>query len=188
MRAVTDEQLIDWVAKGDPSCLGTLFERYNRAVYQYCRQMTRDSAQAEDLTQDIFIRVLKKASSYSGRGSFKAWLFNVARNMTLDHLRTRKRRGSEASIEETMEPMIENRSPEQVASGSQSMDLLARALARLPEPVQEVIWLGRFEFDSYEELGAALGCKPGTARVRMHRAMQLLNLEYQAMSGATVDV
>ena len=65
MRAVTDEQLIDWVARGDASCLGTLFERHNKAVYQYCRQMTRHSAQAEDLTQEVFLRILKKASGAS---------------------------------------------------------------------------------------------------------------------------
>jgi len=57
MHAVSDEQLIEWVARGDASCLGTLFERHNRSVYQFCRQMTRDSAQAEDLAQEVFLRI-----------------------------------------------------------------------------------------------------------------------------------
>lgn len=188
MRAVTDEQLIDWVARGDTSCLGTLFERHNKAVYQFCRQMTRHSPQAEDLTQEVFLRVLKKASSFKATGSFKAWLFNIARNITLDHLRAMQRRGSTAPVEENMEPMIENRTAEQAASGSQSMDMLQQALSRLPSSVQEIIWLGRFEFDSYRELGQALGCKSGTARVRMHRAMQQLNTEYAAINGAPIDV
>ena len=188
MRAVTDEQLIDWVARGDASCLGTLFERHNKAVYQYCRQMTRHSAQAEDLTQEVFLRILKKASSFKGNGTFKGWMFNIARNMTLDHLRAMQRRGATAPVEESMEGVVENRTAEQAASGSQNMDMLKKALGQLPETVQEIIWLGRFEFDSYEELGQALGCKAGTARVRMHRAMQQLNAEFASINGAPIDV
>jgi len=188
MQAVTDEQLIDWVARGDVSCLGTLFERHNRAVYQFCRQMTRSGPQAEDLTQEIFLRVLQKAGSFQGNGSFKGWLFYIARNLTLDHLRAAQRRGREEALEEDMEPVVDRRSAEQAASGRQRMDLLMRALARLPAAMQEVIWLGRFEFDSYEELGQALGCKPGAARVRMHRAMQQLNSAFTTLNGGPADV
>lgn len=188
MQAVTDEQLIAWVAGGDASCLGTLFERHNKAVFQYCLQMTRHRSTAEDLTQDIFLKILNKAKSFRGSGSFKGWMFNVARNVTLDYLRSAKRRGVTAPVEESMEAMIENRSPEQAVSGNQSMNMLARALASMPVHVQEVIWLGRYELDSYEELGVALGCKAGTARVRMHRAMQQLNTQFAAINGAPVDV
>jgi RNA polymerase sigma-70 factor (ECF subfamily) len=73
MQAVSDEQLIEWVANGDSSCLGTLFERHNTAVYQYCRQMTRQSAQAEDLVQEVFLKLLRKAGSYRREG----WVVKV---------------------------------------------------------------------------------------------------------------
>lgn len=188
MQAVTDEQLIAWVAGGDASCLGTLFERHNKAVFQYCLQLTRHRSTAEDLTQDVFLRILHKANGFRGSGSFKGWMFNIARNVTLDHLRATKRRGTSTPVEESMAPMIENRSPEQAVAGNQSMNLLANALARLPAHMQEVIWLRRFEFDSYEELGVALGCKAGTARVRMHRAMQQLMAEFASVNGAPLDV
>ena len=189
MQAVSDEQLIEWVARGDASCLGTLFERHNRGVYQFCRQMIRSSTQAEDLVQEVFIKILNKAGSFRQEGSFKAWMFNIARNTTLDYLRQAKRRGSLASVEESTDPqMIDNRSAEQAAAASQNMSFVVRALANLPVAVQEIIWLGRFEFDSYEELGQALGCKAATARVRMHRAMQQLNLEFESINGAPIDV
>jgi len=179
MQAVSDEQLIEWVARGDASCLGTLFERHNRGVYQYCRQLTRHSAQAEDLVQEVFLKMLRKASTFRGQGSFKAWMFNIARNITFDHMRKRKRQGTSEAIEETADQFANHRSAEQAAAGVQNVGILAKALSNLPEAVQEVIWLGRFEFDSYEELAQALGCKPATARVRMHRAMQQLNLEFR---------
>ena len=189
MRAVSDEQLIEWVAQGDASCLGTLFERHNRCVYQYCRQMTRNSEQAEDLVQEIFLKILRKAGSFRRRGSFKAWLFNIARNLTLDHLRKAKRRGDLVPMDaSSAADPVDHRSAEVAAAASQKMNVLVMALANLPVAIQEVIWLGRFEFDNYEDLGQALGCKAATARVRMHRAMQQLNAEFETINGAPIDV
>ena len=84
--------------------------------------------------------------------------------------------------------LADHRSAEQAAAGSQNMRMVIEALAKLPAAAQEVIWLGRFEFDSYEELGQALDCNAGTARVRMHRAMALLNSTYTSINGAPIDV
>ena len=189
MRAVTDEQLIQWVADGDPSCLATLFERHHRGVYQFCLQITRHPAQSEDLVQDVFLKILRKAKTFRGEGSFKAWMFNIARNVALDHVRKNKRQSNEAIDDAVIDQhLADNRSAEQAAAGSQKMQLVMQALAKLPAAAQEVIWLGRFEFDSYEELGHALACSAGTERVRMHRAMALLNSTYTSINGAPIDV
>ena len=129
MRAVSDEQLIEWVARGDPSCLGTLFERHNRGVYQYCRQLTRHSAQAEDLVQEVFLKILRKAGSFRREGSFKAWMFNIARNTTLDHLRQAKRRGDLAPVEESTEQqLVDRRSAEDAATANCSKASMARSM------------------------------------------------------------
>ena len=189
MRAVTDEQLIQWVADGDTSCLATLFERHHKAVYQFCLQMTRHPVRSEDLVQDVFIRILRKAGSFRGEGLFKAWMFNIARNITLDDIRKAKRQGSESLDEEMISPeLTDHRSAEQSAAGTQKMNLVLQALALLPEAAQQVIWLGRFQFENYDELGQALGCNTGAARVRMHRAMALLNSTYTRINGAPIDV
>jgi RNA polymerase sigma-70 factor (ECF subfamily) len=189
MQAVTDEQLIQWVADGDPSCLGTLFERHHRGVYRFCLQITRHRAESEDLVQDVFLQILKKAGSFRGEGSFKGWMFNIARNITLDHLRKARRQANEELDEATMDlHLTDHRSAEQAAAGTQKMQLVMQALAKLPAAAREVIWLGRFEFESYDELGQALGCNTGTARVRMHRAIALLNTTYTSMNGVAIDV
>lgn len=188
MRAVSDEQLIEWVAQGDASCLGTLFERHNLSVYQYCRQMTRHSELAEDLVQEIFLKILRKAGSFRRQGSFKAWLFNIARNTTLDHLRKAKRRDDLVPVASSIDAdPVDHRSAEVAAASSERMRSLVTALSNLPTSIQEIIWLGRFEFDNYDELGQALGCTAGTARVRMHRAMQQLNVEFETINGAPID-
>jgi RNA polymerase sigma factor (sigma-70 family) len=189
MQAVSDEQLIRWVADGDASCLGTLFERHHRGVYRYCLQMTRSRAQSEDLVQDVFIKVLKRASSFRGEGSCKAWIFNIARNVTFDVLRkSQTASGADESLDGSEERLVDHRSSEQVAAGRQNLQLVERALAEIPAAAREVIWLGRFVFDDYDELARALGCTVSAARVRMHRAMEALNSTFTRMNGAPIDV
>ena len=189
MQAVSDEQLIQWVAAGDSSCLGTLFERHHRSVYRYCLQMTRQRALSEDLVQDVFLRMLRKAGSYRGDGSFKAWMFNIARNVTVDHTRRARRYADPGdALDAVPDSLIDSRSAEQAAAGTESMQRLVEALAALPDAVREVIWLGRFEFANYDELGVALDCSAGTARVRMHRAIKQLNQSFQKLNGAPIDV
>ena len=188
MQAVSDEQLIQWVADGDASCLGTLFERHHRGVYQYCLQLTRSPAVSEDLVQDVFLKLLQKAASYRGEGSCKAWIFNIARNVTFDHLRRADRRVASDEDEENAAHLVDHRSTEQVAAGEQNLRLVARALAEIPAAAREVIWLGRFVFEDYDDLARALGCTASAARVRMHRAMQQLNSTFTRMNGVPIDV
>ena len=189
MQAVSDEQLIEWVAKGDASCLGTLFERHHRGVYQFCLQMTRNPAHAEDVVQEVFIKALRKAGSFRHEGTFKAWLFNIARNSALDYLRNNKRHTRMVPLDDhTGSLPVDHQSAEQVIAGAQKIRLLEKALSMLPQHFQEVIWLGRFEFGSFEELGQALGCKTGTARVRMHRAMQQLTVVFAELNGDPSNV
>ena len=188
MQAVSDEQLIQWVAQGDASCLGTLFERHHRGVYQYCLQITRNPGHAEDVVQDVFLKILKAAKKFRNEGTFKGWMYNIARNATYDYLRQNKRHGEPREPDEYTDSLnVDELSAEKTTEGQQRMGLLVKALASLPSQVREVIWLGRFEFDSFEELGQALGCKRGTARVRMHRAMQQLNLVFTELNGAPFD-
>jgi len=189
MQAVTDEQLIRWVADGDASCLGTLFERHHRGLYQYCVHMTRNRALSEDLVQEVFLKILKSAASFRGEGSCKAWIFTIARNVIFNQLRRVEHEVQEDDVAtEPGDLMVDHRSSEQVAAGKQALGLVARALAELPATAREVIWLGRFVFDDYDELARALGCTSGTARVRMHRAMQQLNSTFIRMNGAAIDV
>lgn len=182
MQAVTDEQLIQWVAQGDASCLGTLFERHHRSVFRYCLQMTGDRPTSEDLVQETFMRLLTRAAGYRGEGSFKAWMFTIARNAALDAAR-RSQRQSALSAPLAEDALIDTRSAERAAAGDESARHLLRALATLPAAVREVIWLGRFEFRSYAELGAALECSEGNARVRMHRAMKQLHEALATING-----
>ncbi len=187
MQAVSDEQLIQWVAAGDRSCLGTLFERHYRGVYRFCLQMTRNRATSEDLAQETFLKMMKSAKTYRGQGSFKAWMFNIARNLTYDHLRRQKRRELTPAQDEAVQELVDARSAERTAAGEEMLLQLVQALSGLSDSAREIIWLGRFEFSGYDDLGKALGCSAGAARVRMHRAMKDLNDTYTSINGAPID-
>ncbi|MEO0616590.1 MAG: RNA polymerase sigma factor [Pseudomonadota bacterium] len=189
MQAVSDEQLIQWVADGDASCLGTLFERHHKGLYNYALQLTRNGAQSEDLVQELFLRLLKKAASFRGESSFKAWAFHILRNLAFDQLRQAQSRKTDTDAEEVLEQeLVDLRSAEQSAAGQQEVQLLARSLARLPLDQQDIIWLGRFEFPDYQSLAAAIGCTPATARVRMHRAIKALNSAFDHLNGVPSHV
>ena len=188
MQAVSDEQLIRWVAEGDNSCLGTLFERHHRGVYRFCLQMLGNRAVSEDVVQETFMRVMNSAASFKGAGSYKAWMYTIARNVVRDHQRRAQREvGTEAQEDALPPPLVDGRSAERAAAGSESLQRLLAAMAELPESAREIIWLGRFEFDSYAELGAAMNCAEGTARVRLHRAMKKLNEILIYSHGAPID-
>ena len=189
MHAVSDEQLIRWVADGDASCLGTLFERHHRSVYRYCLQMTRSQTLSEDLVQEVFLRLLRRVSSFRAEGTCKAWIFNIARNVTFDYLRKSQPSSSyDGANDESEDALVDHRSSEQVVAGYQNLQLVQQALGELPATAREVIWLGRFVFEDYDELARALGCTAGAARVRMHRAMDALHSTFIRLTGAAIDV
>ncbi len=173
MKAVSDQQLVQWIADGDASCLGTLFERHHMALYNFMLQMTHNRMLSEDLVQESFMRVLKSARTFRGDASFRCWLFNIARNRFYDHLRKNNRLQpfDESELESPTE--LEG-DPATEFEGFERQAQFQQAMARLPAKQREIIWLGRFELDNFEELGQALGCTAGTARVRMHRAVQQL--------------
>ena len=181
MELVSDEQLIRWIAAGDKSCLGTLFERHHEALYNYCLQITGNTALAEDSVQETFLRMLKASAGFRGDGSFRGWMFNIARNLIFDHMR-REKRLQPMDQEKQEKQAGKEPGPEKTASDREGSVLLERALGLLPEAAREVIWLGRFHFDGYAELGQALDCSAGTARVRMHRAMKQLREVFLSLS------
>ena len=138
-----------------------------------CLQLTRSPATSEDLVQDVFLKLLQKASSFRGDGSCKAWIFNIARNVAFDYLRRAERRtttvddeGDESGLSSSIIARPSRSRPHE-----QNLSLVARALAEIPAAAREVIWLGRFVFEDYDDLARALGCTVSAARVRMHRAM-----------------
>src|SRR5436190_17619750 len=92
MQPVSDHELMARVRKRDAEAFETLFERYRERVARHLDRTVRDAGAAGDLAQEVFLRVWTRAEQWDGRGSFRAWLFRIATNLALNHLRSVRRR------------------------------------------------------------------------------------------------
>ncbi len=139
-----------------------LFERHHLAVFRFLRRMGLPQADAEDLTQDVFLRVVQALPSYEERQSERAWVFRIARNLRLDRWRS-------AGREPATEPLSEEKV---VAIAAARVDALAieQALARLGEAEREAFVLREVGGLGYLEIAAATGATRDAVRSRIHRA------------------
>ena len=137
-----------------------LFERYHIAIYRYLLRMTGSRETAEELTQDVFVRVLKGLEQYQERDHERAWLFRIARNLRCD-LARRSQRQPSASLED-VEPIEPQRQELQLS--------LVRALAALAEDDREAFVLGEIGGFTYVEIAEICEISPAAVRSRIYRA------------------
>ena len=179
MKDISDSELMRQVRGGRTAALATLFERHHARLYRYCLRMTSNRATAEDLVQEIFMKMLKYKHTFRDDSDFVPWMFGIGRNACLGHLRRAANAHISGSDLDEMPSQEESfESPDQEQEG----DLVRRALQRLPAERREVLVLSRFEFKTYEEIARALDCTVGAVKVRVHRAMKQLREIYLDMT------
>jgi RNA polymerase sigma-70 factor (ECF subfamily) len=175
-----DEQVAARVSGGDEGALGVLYDRYSRAVYSLILRMVRDQQAAEDLTQDVFLRVWQQAGTYSReKGRFVSWILGIAHNAAVDELRRRK-----ARPQQVYEDPAATRSFLDMADGSPGLDELAlngvrreaivEALALLPRDQREVIELAYFGGHTQSQIAVLTGQPLGTIKTRTRLALHRL--------------
>ena len=168
-----DAALAVRASEGDPAAFGTLYDRHVSAVYRYVYYRVRNDAEAEDLTSEVFMKALRAISRYEPRQAFLAWLYRIARNSVIDHVR---RGGRQVSFEDALEhPEVHNAvDPDlEVLAGSDSATLRS-ALGRLTPLQQEVIVLRFLEGYSTDEIAKLIGKREGTVRGIQFRALGAL--------------
>jgi len=174
--------------RGDPEALGALLERYQNRLYRYLLRLVREPAAAEDVFQQTWVRVAEQARRYDPRKSFDAWLFTVARNLAIDHLR----RFRPESLDEPL-PSGEARGDQIAAAPASSLDRaifqeraarLAEAMVSLPAVYREVLTL-RFEEEmKLEEIAEVLGAPLSTVKTRLRRSLESLRRKLEARGPA----
>jgi RNA polymerase sigma-70 factor (ECF subfamily) len=143
--------------------------------------MTGNRAASEDLVQDVFMRMLKYSRTFKDEMSFLPWMFRIARNACVDHLR----RSAADRMPASHDPdELESNEPahEETGTHDDRAELIRKALLALPAERREVLVLSRYEFKSYEEIARALGCSVGAVKVRAHRAIKQLREVYLELS------
>jgi RNA polymerase sigma factor (sigma-70 family) len=179
---VTDEALMTAVRDGDLAKLDLLFERHHVALFDFLSRMTGDRTAAEDLVQDIFVRILKYRATYRDGGNFETWLFRIARNARADHFRTRQ--PLEPLSAEALEQPEPGPGPMRRLEADRERARLKQALLQLREDQRELIVLARFRGMTHEQIAELLGIETGAVKVRIHRALrELRNVFLQLSNG-----
>jgi RNA polymerase sigma-70 factor (ECF subfamily) len=168
--AVNEARLVDEARRGDRSAFGELVVRYERRVLRVILQFVRDRDLADDLAQETFLRAYQRLAQFDPSRRFGPWLFRIGVNLTLDHLRRRKRRGwwslfSESPGERPPDP--ETVDPREALDLSQEVQ---RVLEQLPETYRTVLVLRDLENFSTSEIAAILSRKEATVRWRLAEA------------------
>ena len=163
------------VRAGDVEKLSLLFERHHARLYGFCLGLLGNREAARDLVQEVFFRVLRYRESYRPEAPFAPWLYRLARNAGIDHLRKSGReRPSDLDLERADPAPLQS---DELARQDELVTLRA-ALQRMPEEKRELLLLARSGSLSYEQIADLQGCTVGALKVRVHRALQLLRETY----------
>ena len=166
---MTDENIMEAVKSGDLHQATLLFERYNKRIYNFLARMTMDRDLAEDLTQNVFLRIIKYRSSYREGARFQSWIYQIARNVFSDHYQTLKNRHSTFVDVEKIRENVADSEDSQMQGEKEA--LLQRSMARLTEEQRELLVLTRFQHMKYEEVAELMDTTVANIKVKVHRAI-----------------
>jgi len=166
------ERLVAEAQAGDAWAFGSLFDHYHLPVYRYIASRVHRPSDAEDLTQLVFVKALEALPRYESRGiPFGGWLFRLARNTVIDHVRTRH---EHVDLDAAAGHAGQDAGPEQVTVERQDMDEVAAALASLTDDQRDAIALRFFAGLSAREAAEVMGKQEGTVRGLQFRAIAAL--------------
>jgi RNA polymerase sigma-70 factor (ECF subfamily) len=169
-----DSRLVERCLSGEETAWEELVRSHTRRVYAVCYRFTSSDSEAQDLTQDVFLRVFKSLRSFrSGEGSFGVWLTRLTRNLLIDHYRRSKHERATESIEEQL-PMLEEKTAmasrtDGMLAGREASEVLQAALQKLSPELRETVILRDLEEMEYKEIAQVLKVPEGTVKSRLNR-------------------
>lgn len=177
--AKTDEQLISMALDGSQRSWVKLVKRYENLVYNYCLRMTRNSSEAMDMMQEVFMAVYRNLPSYHGQNQFKGWLMRVTSNKTIDFLR-HKERNPQNYGEDFQEDDLNHNSQSMFSEPAHNVDLadnqtqVKAMMQSLPLEQRMVVELKFFQQYTFEEIGMQLNVPVNTIKTRLYTALNKL--------------
>src|SRR5580700_755743 len=182
-----EAEAIRLAQQGDAAAFERLYQLHSRRVYSLCLRMVGNTAEAEDLTQEAFLQLFRKISTFRGESAFSTWLHRLSVNVVL--MRLRKKQTAETSLEEVTEPDEESGGPRRDfgapdlrLSGSIDRLNLQRAVEQLPPGYKSVFVLHDVQGYEHNEIAEIMGCSIGNSKSQLHKArMRLRELLHEAL-------
>jgi RNA polymerase sigma-70 factor, ECF subfamily len=172
-----DLESMEQVRRGEAAGATRLFQRYATPLLRFTGRILGDPAEAEEITQDVFLKLMVRADQYDGRAPVASWLFAIATNACRDRLRRSVRRPSVA-----LEAVAEVREPglpvDERLAQRQRREAVRRALAELSHEQREALVLARYHGMPYAEIARTLDISEGAVKTRIFRAMETLKAHF----------
>ena len=175
MRA-DDLELARRCLEGDAAAFETLYRAHSGRLFGLLTRMTGSAHDAEDLLQDVFVHAHRKLASFRGESSLGTWLYRLAVNQCLDHLRGKQSRMARATASLDEDEAPEPAAPAPALPAPIARIDLERAIAQLPEGCRAAFVLHDVEGLDHREVGAALGISEGTSKSQVHKARMTLRV------------
>ena len=182
MTVPSDELLLSAYREGDAKAFEALLERYRGPLFNVVVRSVRDRGRAEEIYQDVWLKVIERCEDFRGDAKFSTWLYRIARNLCIDHQRKMKFRGH-ASFDEpprgqsgTIGERVANPGPttEALAAGRLMQDRIADAVQALPDEQREVFLLRHLQGLAFQEISDVVGVPANTVKSRMRYALERL--------------
>lgn len=169
---MTDEQLMIKVRDGDIAKAAVLFERYSGRLYNFFVRLTFDESLSEDLTQNVFERIIRYKHSFNEDHQFKSWIFQIARNVRMDFYKKNKVKvAGEVDVSNVM--MMSNSVSDKMEKQA-DLKNLEKAMSHLSSAQREILVLTRFQKLKYAQVAEMMNTSEGAVKVKVHRAIKEL--------------
>lgn len=175
-KQLSDEILMNHLVRGDKTAVGVLYDRYYKKVYGYFVRMTNNTDTARDLTQNVFLKVLKYSHSWKDDKVFAYWLFRIARNILIDHYNESRKFFSTDDEKEVAE--LDQKDSVRATEAKESLEFVLEAMTQLSPADRELIELNRFQGFSYKEIAQTVASTENAVKVKTFRAIQKLKEIY----------
>jgi RNA polymerase sigma-70 factor, ECF subfamily len=189
----SDVQLMLDVKAGDDTSFDLLLEKYRLPLVNFLYRMVTDSATAEDLAQEVFLRVYRARKRYSPSAKFTTWMFRIATNLALNSVRDNRYRRMQVSLDA---PTEEDQTPLQVPAREKRIDehmverdraeFIHRAIAALPEKQRVAVLLHKYEELDYEEIARILECSESALKSLLFRAYETLRVQLAPLVAGSI--
>ncbi|GAB4177378.1 MAG: sigma-70 family RNA polymerase sigma factor [Calditrichia bacterium] len=177
-----DLKIVERILKGDEKAYNELVEKYSGLIFSIVYKLIGNKADAEDLAQEIWLKIYKGLGSYNGEFALTTWIMKIASNHTIDFLRKKKLKttsihGEDSKDQNQRIPQFESKTftPEEDLLQTERIKMIEKAIDDLPEKYKQIIILRHREEKDYNEIAEIMNIPLGTVKARLFRAREILN-------------